>query len=116
MGTLTLPDRGPIYMDACGFIYSVEHIEPYHTLIEPVWRRATTGRFVIATSELSIMETIDKPLRDGYEVLQRLFRDLLNSSKVRLIPATRALWAAAAEIRAELRAYPKNQTWAKLGE
>ncbi len=102
MGALTLPDRGPIYMDTCGFIYSVERIEPYRTLIESMWRRAQTGQFVIVTSELSIMETIVKPLRDGDEVLQRLFRDLLNSSEVRLIPATRALWEAAAEIRAAL--------------
>ena len=58
MGLLTIPDGGPIYMDTCGFIYSVERIEPYRTLIESVWRRAKTGQFVIVTSELSIMETI----------------------------------------------------------
>lgn len=102
MGPLTLPERGPIYMDACGFIYSVERIEPYRTLIEPVWLQAEAGQFTVVTSELSIMETIVKPLRDGDAVLQRLFRDLLNSSEVRLVPATRALWEAGAAIRADL--------------
>ena len=102
MGALTLPDRGPIYMDACGFIYSVERIEPYRTLMDPVWNQAKTGQFVIVTSELSMLETIIKPLRDRDEALQRLFRDLLNSNEVRLAPTTRALWEAAAEIRAAL--------------
>ena len=102
MGAITLPDRGPIYMDACGFIYSVERIEPYRELLEPVWRWAQTGQSAIVTSELSIVETMVKPLREGDAVLQRLFRDLLNSSEVRLVPTTRALWEAAAEIRAAL--------------
>ena len=102
MGAVTLPDRGSIYMDACGFIYSVERIEPYRALMEPVWRRAQTGRFSIVTSELSIVETMVKPLHEGDGVLQRLFRDLLNSSEVRLVPTTRALWEASAEIRAAL--------------
>ena len=102
MGSVTLPDRGPVYMDTCGFIYSVERIEPYSTLLEPVWQHAKTGQFDIVTSELSIVETIIKPLRDGDEILTKLFRDLLNSTEVRLIPTTRALWEATAQIRATL--------------
>lgn len=42
------------------------------------------------------METIVKPLRDADEVLQRPFRDLLSSSEVQLVPATRTLREAAA--------------------
>ena len=102
MGAITLPDSGPIYMDACGFIHSVERIEPYREMLEPVWRRAQTGQSSVVTSELSIVETMVKPLREGDAVLERLFRDLLNSSEVRLVPTTRALWEAAAEIRAAL--------------
>lgn len=102
MASLTLPARGPIYMDACRFIYSVERIEPYRTMIEPIWRQAATGQITVVTSELSIMETIVKPLRDRDELLQRLFRDLLYSSEVRLVPATRTLWEAAADMRAAL--------------
>ena len=102
MGALTLPDHGPIYLDACGFIYSVERIEPYRALLEPMWQQARTGQFVIVTSELSVLETIIKPLRDEDEMLQRLFRDILNCNEVRLAPATRALWEASAQIRATL--------------
>ena len=48
---LTLPDSGPIYLDACGFIYSMERVEPYRTLLEPMWRQAEAGQFVIVSSE-----------------------------------------------------------------
>ena len=36
MGALTLPVDGLIYIDASGLIYSVERVEPYRTLLEPV--------------------------------------------------------------------------------
>ncbi len=45
MGSLTLPSNGPVYLDASGFIYSVERIQPYSDLLEPMWR-AGTGRTV----------------------------------------------------------------------
>ena len=100
MGALTLPDSGPIYLDACGFIYSLERIEPYQTLLEPMWRQAEAGQFVIVSSELVVMETLVKPLREGDKVLERLFRELFDSSEVRLIPTTRTLWEEAARLRA----------------
>lgn len=50
MGELTLPNTGTIYLDASGFIYSLERIEPYCTLLEPMWRHAQAGQFVIATT------------------------------------------------------------------
>ena len=40
MGSLRLPDGGPVYMDANAVIYSVERIEPYRTLLEPMWHEA----------------------------------------------------------------------------
>ena len=100
MGALTLPDSGPIYLDSCGFIYSVERVEPYHTLLEPMWQQATAGRFVIVTSELTVLETLVKPLREGDAFLERLFRELFDALEVRLIPATRPLWEEAARLRA----------------
>ena len=63
MGALTLPDSGPLYLDSCGFIYSVERVEPYRTLLEPMWQQAAAGQFVIVTSELTVLETLVKPLR-----------------------------------------------------
>ena len=100
MGELTLPDSGPIYLDANGFIYSVERVEPYRALLAPMWLQAQAGAFHIISSELAMLETLVKPLREGNTVLETLFRRLLNANEVSLIPATRALWEEASRLRA----------------
>ena len=124
MGELILPNTGPIYLDASGFIYSLERIEPYCTLLEPMWRHAQAGQFVIASSHLVVLETLVKPLRegdmsleqsfrdlrqfaprrlgplDGDMSLEQSFRDLLYAREVQLIPATLSIWERAARLRA----------------
>ena len=100
MGALTLPDSGPIYLDANGFIYSVERVEPYRALLAPMWRQAQAGVFNIVSSELALLETLVKPLREGNTVLEALFRRLFDANEDSLIPATRALWEEAARLRA----------------
>lgn len=103
MEPLTLPPNGPVYLDASGFIYSVERIEPYRTLLEPMWRQAQAGQFAIVSSDLVVLETLVKPLRESDAVVEMLFRELLNSREVRLIPTTRSLWEEAARLRAATR-------------
>ena len=100
MGPLTLPPEGPIYLDASGLIYSVEHAEPYYTLLEPMWRQARTGQFTIASSDLTVMEALVKPIRERDSIMQRLFLEVFDSNSVRLIQTTRRLWEDAALIRA----------------
>ena len=100
MGELILPNTGPIYLDASGFIYSLERIEPYCTLLEPMWRHAQAGQFVIASSHLVVLETLVKPLREGDMSLEQSFRDLLYAREVQLIPATLSIWERAARLRA----------------
>ena len=65
MGSLLLPPNGPIYLNASGLIYSVERIEPCRTLLEPRWRQAQAGQFVIVSSDLVVLETLVKPLQDS---------------------------------------------------
>ncbi|MDA0738394.1 MAG: type II toxin-antitoxin system VapC family toxin [Nitrospirae bacterium] len=100
MGSLTLPDSGSIYLDAPAFIYSLEHIEPYCSLLGSVWLASQANQFEIVSSELVLLETLVKPLREKDETLTVLFRSLLYSKEVRLIPATAALWETAAGLRA----------------
>ena len=95
------PPSGPVYLDASAFIYSVERIEPYRTLIEPVWQQAQAGRFTVVSSELVVSEVLVRPLREGNTVAESLFRSLLEASEVRLIAATRSLWEQTARLRAE---------------
>ncbi len=103
MGPLILPVNGPVYLDTNGFIYSVERIEPYRTLLEPMWQRARAGEFDIVSSDIVVLETLVKPLRDGDTVVEMLLRALFDAQEVSLISATRELWEGAARIRADTR-------------
>ena len=58
MGQLTLPVSGPVYLDASGFIYSVEHIEPYRASFEAMWQQALNRQFTIVRSDLVALETL----------------------------------------------------------
>lgn len=101
MGLLGIPSSGPVYLDASAFIYSVERIEPYQALIEPIWQRAQAGQFTVVSSELVVSEILVRPLREGNRVAESLFRSLLGANEVRLIAATRSLWEETARLRAE---------------
>src|SRR5260370_1433234 len=100
MGALTLPPGGAVYVDANAVIYAVEKIEPYRSLLEPLWLAAQAGHLRIITSELTWLETLTKPLREGSTPLEALFRAFLTAREVRLIPATLSLWEDAARLRA----------------
>lgn len=101
MGTLALPATGPVYIDANVAIYSVEKIEPYWTLLQPLWVAAQTGRFMIVSSELLFFETLVKPLQKGDAVLAASFRGLLlHAHEVQLHPITLPILEVAAGLRA----------------
>ena len=89
MGPLTLPAHGPVYLDANGFIYSVERVEPYRTLLAPMWRQAQAGEFDVASSDITVLETLVKPLREGDEVVEMLLRSMFDAHEVNLTAATR---------------------------
>ena len=88
MGSLTLPPTGPVYIDANTVIYAVERIEPYRTLLEPLWKAAHAQTISLLTSELTWFETLTKPLRDQNTRLEALFRAFLTSQEITLLPAT----------------------------
>ena len=101
MGPLILPTGGSVYVDANAIIYSVERIEPYRELLAPMWQEAGAGRFALASSELVVLETLIKPLREGNARLEMLFRSIFAAAEMDLIPATLAIWEDAARIRAQ---------------
>ncbi len=101
MGSLTLPDGGPVYIDTNVLIYSVERVEPYRTLLAPMWERAQAGDFEIVGSESIVIEALVKPLRERNATLVRFLLDMFDAEEVRLIPATRSHWEHGARIRAD---------------
>ena len=102
MGPLKLPSGGSVYVDANAIIYSVERVEPYRSMLAPMWEEARMGRFTLASSELIVLETLIKPLREGNPRLEMLFRSILDAAELSLIPATLVIWEEAARIRAEM--------------
>ncbi len=99
MGTLSLPASGAVYVDANAVIYAIERIEPYRTLLEPLWQAASAGGLTIITSELTWLETLTKPLRDQDAQLEALVRSFLTAQEVTLLPVTRSIWEHAARLR-----------------
>ncbi len=101
MGQLILPPSQYVYVDANTVIYSVEKIEPYCTLLQPLWHAAQQGDFLVMSSELVMLETLVKPLKVSDTVLETCFREFLSASQeVQLIPITLAILEHAASLRA----------------
>ena len=103
MGPLTLPSSGLVYIDASGLIYSVERVEPYRTLLEPMWERAQNGNLTIVSSPVLVTEALTKPLRDGNTEIELQYRELFASNVVRLLDASYQVFEDAARIRVDTR-------------
>ena len=101
MGTLTLPPSGTIYVDTNSLIYFVEKVEPYLSASRPLWDEWNLGVRQLCTSELTLLETLVKPLRTGDVSLAMLYRaTLLNAAGLTCVPVSRKVLEDAATIRA----------------
>ena len=101
MGSLSLPSSGSVCMDANSIIYSVEGVEPYRTLLEPMWHMSGSATFWLASSELVLLEVLVGPLKTGDIRLETNFRSILqHSSDVQLLPITQQILERAAQLRA----------------
>ena len=74
MRRLTLPSASWVYVDANAVIYRVERIEPYASASSPFWESLDEGLCNVYTSELSWLEVLVKPNREGNQDLIALFR------------------------------------------
>jgi predicted nucleic acid-binding protein len=101
MGQLTLPSSGTVYVDTNAVIYRVERIEPYLSASAPLWDALDAGLASVVTSELTLLEVLVKPLRDGNSTLASLYRTvLLGTAGLTSVPITRSILEAAAQLRA----------------
>jgi predicted nucleic acid-binding protein len=104
VGSLTLPASGLVYVDANAIIYSVEKLEPYFTLLQPMWLAAQAGAISLIGSELLVLETLVKPIQLGDLISEATYRSLLlASNELTLVPITRAILESAARLRASLK-------------
>jgi predicted nucleic acid-binding protein len=101
MGQIVLPASGPVYVDTSVVIYFVEKIEPYRTASLPLWDALDAGDLQVLTSDLTLLEVLVKPLRDGNKSLTDLFRKLLlGTSGLTCVTISRPLLQTAAGLRA----------------
>ena len=101
MGQIKLPESGSVYLDANCFIYSVEGVEPYYTILKPLWRAVGNKKFTIITSEITLLEVLVKPLKIGDFDVANDFRVILHQSpEVRMMPITQDILEDAARLRA----------------
>jgi predicted nucleic acid-binding protein len=82
-------------------IYFVEQIEPYRTAVAPLWHAVHVNQMQVITSELTLLEVLVKPIRDGNTTLATFYRDLvLGTPSLRPVSITGQLLMAAAHLRA----------------
>jgi hypothetical protein len=46
---------GTVYLDANGFICSIERIDPYRAMLDTLWQTVSTGQIIVVTSELTLV-------------------------------------------------------------
>ncbi len=100
MGTLTLPTSGTVYLDTNSFIYSIERIDPYRAVLDILWQAVSNGQFTVVTSELTLLEVLIKPLKEGDVTTATMFRTVLrHSPDVQMLPITLTVLEEAAKLR-----------------
>jgi predicted nucleic acid-binding protein len=100
VGSLTLPSSGAVYADTSLFIYGIENVQPYATVLAPLWAAASAGTITVVSSELTLMETLVGPYQRNDAVLAADYEAVLRQSGVRAVPITEAVLRTAARLRA----------------
>lgn len=101
MGKLTFPHGSRLYFDTAPIIYSVEEHAVYWPELQPIWKAFSVGELQIVTSELSLLETLIRPIRDDNADLTQTYDELLTGGEVFLFPINISILRAAAELRAQ---------------
>jgi predicted nucleic acid-binding protein len=103
VGSLVLSSSGTVYLDTNSFIYSIERIDPYRTMLDTLWQAVSRGLLKVVTSELTLLEVLVKPLREGDRTTATLFRTILRQTPdVQMVPITQSILEEAATLRATL--------------
>ncbi|MEQ1605637.1 MAG: PIN domain-containing protein [Pyrinomonadaceae bacterium] len=100
MGRLDFPYGSRLYFDTAPIIYSVEKHPVYWPLLETLWAISNAEKFHLVTSELTILETLVQPIRNGNTDLAAAYKEFLSGDDFYLIPISTEVLRTAAELRA----------------
>ena len=102
MGQLKIPESGVVYADAQIAIYTTDKHHVYSSVCVPLWQNAKSGQIEVATSELTLLETLIIPLRNNDILLASRRESLWQQSNTLLLPITREVLREAAFLRAHI--------------
>ncbi|MBL8187987.1 MAG: PIN domain-containing protein [Acidobacteria bacterium] len=90
-----------IYFDTNVVIYAVEGFADYADQIQALLKAMSIGEIVAVTSELTLAETLVKPLKDQNVAIQRAYRRfLIPTAAFEIKPISRNILETAAQWRA----------------
>ena len=102
MGTLTLPASGIVYADANSVIYSVDRHPTYAPVSDPLWQAVQVGTLTVVSSELTLLETLVGPLKNGDTLLAARREHIWTWANASLLPITETILREAAQLRATI--------------
>ena len=93
---------GPfIYLDTNVFIYALEAFPEYVTETTALFTAIDSGQFQAVTSELTLAETLVKPIMDNDHARQFAYEQAIQTYRsMHVVPVNRRVLVQAAEIRA----------------
>jgi len=93
-----------IYLDANVFIYLLEEYPAYVQALTELFSLIDSGGLQAITSELTLAETLVKPIMDSNLDLQQAYQDmLLTTSSLEIVPINTEILIEAATLRAKNR-------------
>lgn len=90
-----------LYLDTAPIIYSVEKHVDYLALMHPVWLASQRGEISLITSELTLLETLVAPIKNGNHSLAAAYERILIATEVHSIPISSQVLRKAANLRAQ---------------
>ncbi len=101
MGRISSELGERVYLDTNIIIYAVEGFADYADQIHALLEAMDTGEIVAITSELTLAETLVKPLKDQSLAIQQAYRTFLTPTiALEVIPISREILEDAAQLRA----------------
>ncbi|MDA8405859.1 MAG: PIN domain-containing protein [Deltaproteobacteria bacterium] len=102
MGIMDVIKGERIYLDTNIIIYAMEGYPEYVSSLASLFAAIDEGKLVAVTSELTLAESLVKPMMDDNVRLQNIYMEALQSSDaLYIIPVNRQILIEAARLRAK---------------
>lgn len=96
-----------VYLDANIFIYLLEGYIEYVPLLKQLFDLIDQHKLRAVTSELSLAETLVKPIADKNSTLQEVYKSVIQTSdQLNVMPISREILINAAQIRTQTLRLP----------